>query len=505
MPQPQLFKDMTKATARIIEAINKKEKIILIGDYDVDGVISTSIMKIFFKHIKVDIDWIIPNRFTDGYGLSPKIIDRVKNYNLIITVDNGISAVYAAKLCKDYGIDLIITDHHLIGDRIPDAHSIIDQKQDSCKFPYSEICGAQIAWYLIASLNSSLKADFKISSLIQFVSIAIIADMMPLQHINRAMVIYGLKSIKNSTFPSIMAIRKKLNKNILKSDDIGFQIAPILNSSGRMKDAKYSVNFILSDDLLDAEIKLQNLSEINQDRKDIEAFITLEAIKKVNENDSILILNGENWHEGVVGIVAARISRKFKKPTIILTQDKNHNLKGSGRSLNNCNLFEITNENINFLNRFGGHHSAIGLSLDNEKLNDFKENMQISYLQRNYKEDDIDYDILGNLDFEYITFKLMDIINIYEPYGHHNSRPKFITYNVNIDDILKLGKDKEHIKFIFSQNNIALDGILFKTTQNFNFNQKVIIIYTLNINYFNNRKTLQLMIEEIISSTSDLI
>ena len=488
---------MDRATDRIIEAIKKKEKIVLIGDYDVDGVISTSIMKIFFKFIGVKLDWIIPNRFKDGYGLSPKIIPRVKGYNLIITVDNGISAVYASKLCKDYGIDLIITDHHLVGNITPEAHSIIDQKQDSCNFPYSEICGAQIAWYLIASLNSSLKSKFDILSLLQFVSIAIIADMMPLKHINRAMVIAGLKVIKQSEIPSIIAFKNYLKKNQFKSDDIGFQIAPILNSAGRMKDAKYSVDFILSDNLIDAEIKLQNLIEINTNRKEVEANIVLEAIKQVNEKDKVIVLNKKNWHEGVVGIVAARISRTFEKPTIILTEDKEGNLKGSGRSFNDCNLFEITNENKNLLNRFGGHHSAIGLSLDKKNLNSFKNSLERSYIKRSYKNNSIDNDIIGDLNFSYINFELMDILNKYEPYGQKNSRPKFITYNVRIDDIIKMGKNREHIKFIFSKDEYILTGVLFKNREDFNFNQEVTIIYNLNINFFNNRKTLQLMIEKI--------
>ena len=184
LPQPSTFKDMDKATERIVLAIQNREKITIIGDYDVDGVTSTTLMKLFFEEIKYPIEWIIPNRFKDGYGLSANIIPRIVGTDLAITVDNGISAVYAAKLCKEEGIELIITDHHLLAPEVPEAYAIIDQKQEACTFPYSEVCGAQIAWYLIASLKNSLEIKINMMSYMELAAIAIIADMMPL-HILR--------------------------------------------------------------------------------------------------------------------------------------------------------------------------------------------------------------------------------------------------------------------------------------------------------------------------------
>ena len=207
LPHPSTFKDMEKATHRIVQAIHRGEKIVLIGDYDVDGVISTTLMRLFFDEIGVKLEWIIPNRFRDGYGLSTSIIPRIVDYDLAITVDNGISAVDASLLCEQHNIDLIITDHHLLPKVLPTAYAIIDQKQEDCSFPYDEVCGAQIAWYLISSLKKALNATVDTKSYLGLVSIAIIADMMPLKHINRAMVLAGLQLLSRSNLPAIKAFK----------------------------------------------------------------------------------------------------------------------------------------------------------------------------------------------------------------------------------------------------------------------------------------------------------
>ncbi|HIP41515.1 MAG TPA: single-stranded-DNA-specific exonuclease RecJ, partial [Campylobacterales bacterium] len=286
LPHPSSFKDMNRATERIVQAIRKQEKIVLIGDYDVDGIVSTTLMKLFFNEIGIELEWIIPNRFKDGYGLSATVVSRIKDYDLAITVDNGISAVEASLLCKEYNIELIITDHHLLPDILPEAYAIIDQKQEECNFPYDEVCGAQIAWYLIASLNKALKSNINIKSYIALVSIAIIADMMPLQHINRAMVLSGLQLLSQSQLPAIKAFMERLDKVNLNAEDIGFQIAPILNSAGRMDDAKWSVEFLLSSNKADATIRLERLVEFNNSRKLIEQKITNEALTQVDPNDN---------------------------------------------------------------------------------------------------------------------------------------------------------------------------------------------------------------------------
>ena len=498
LPKPSEFKDMERAVARIVKAIHTNEKIMLIGDYDVDGVTSTTLMKMFFDEIGVDLEWIIPNRFKDGYGLSPNLIPRIEGYDLVITVDNGISAVAAASQCKELGIDLIITDHHIVPSVVPEAYAIVDQKQEDCSFPYEEVCGAQIAWYLIAALNKALNAKVDIKSYLGLVSIAIIADMMPLQHINRAMVKAGLQLLNRTELPAIKAFMEKLDKVALNAEDIGFQIAPVLNSSGRMDDAKWSVEFLLSSNIYDARVRLDRLTDFNENRKQMEQKITNEATEQVDINDDILVLVGEDWHEGVVGIVAARVGRRFEKPCIVLTQSENGELKGSGRSFHVCNLFKVTNLCRPLLNKFGGHDAAIGLSLDAENLEAFKQEIQVHYKAQNYSEQLIDPDILGDLSFSHINFELVNKLKTYEPYGQGNPRPKFISTNVIIEDVSDMGKEKEHRRFTFSQNGQTQQAVLFKTKEIFHVGQVVSVIYGLNENHFNNRVTLQLMVEKFV-------
>ena len=498
LPHPSSFKDMDKATARIAHAIAKGEKIVLIGDYDVDGVVSTTLMKLFFEEIGVELAWIIPNRFRDGYGLSPQIIERIRDFDLVITVDNGIAAVEAASLCKRYGMDLIITDHHLLPPVLPQAYAIIDQKQPDCDFPHEEVCGAQIAWYLIASLNRALKAHIDTKSYIGLVAIAIIADMMPLQHINRAMVISGLKILSQGAFPAIRAFMDRLDKSWLNAEDIGFQIAPILNSAGRMDDAKWAVEFLLSRNSYDARVRLDRLVAFNEQRKETEQQITEEATALVCEKDKVLVLAGKDWHEGVIGIVAARVGRRYEKPTIVLTQSDKGDLKGSGRSFSACNLFKITQGCRELLTKFGGHHAAIGLSLPLQNLASFREKLQQNYLLEAYDEVHQDPDILGELSFSHIDFNLIAMMQQYEPFGQANARPKFITTNVLIEDVVNMGKNAEHRRFSFSQDHQTLQAVLFKTKACFEIGSYVNIIYQVNENNFNGRSSIQLMIDKIV-------
>ncbi|HHH19799.1 MAG TPA: single-stranded-DNA-specific exonuclease RecJ, partial [Campylobacterales bacterium] len=454
LPHPSRFKDMNRATERIVHAIRTHQKIVLIGDYDVDGVVSTTLIKRFFEAIDYPLEWIIPNRFRDGYGLSANIVPRIVDFDLAITVDNGIAAVEAATLCAEHGIELIITDHHMLPKQLPQAYAIVNQKQSGCDFPYDEVCGAQIAWYLIASLNHALAAQVDTKSYIELLAIAIIADMMPLQHINRAMVTAGLKLLSRSSLPAIQAFRERLDKEDVNAEDIGFQMAPILNSAGRMDDASWSVEFLLSQNIYDARVRLERLVGFNEQRKVIEQQITEEAMASVNPEDDVIVVQGERWHEGVVGIVAARIGRRCEKPTIVLTRAENGEFKGSGRSFSECNLFKITHASKDLLSKFGGHHAAIGLSLPEANLEAFKQALQQSYRDENYTADLVDPEILGELPFSEISFDLIALLKQYEPYGQANSRPKFITTGVTIEDVSVMGKEGDHRRFLLSHQGV---------------------------------------------------
>jgi single-stranded-DNA-specific exonuclease len=264
-----------------------------------------------------------------------------------------------------------------------------------------------------------------------------------------------------------------------------------------MDDEKWSVEYLLSQNIYDERVRLERLVDFNNERKAIEQKITDEALALVNHNDKVIVVAGDDWHEGVVGIVAARVGRRHEKPTIVLTLSENGDLKGSGRSFHVCNLFKITNSCRPLLNKFGGHSAAIGLSLPKENLERFREEINKNYLLENYDESSFDPDILGELSFSHIDFKLVNMMKSYEPFGQGNPRPKFITKDVTIEDVSEMGKEKEHRRFTFSHNGATQQAVLFKTKELFHIGENVTIIYGINENHFNNRITLQLMIEKI--------
>ena len=499
LPHPSEFKDMEKATGRIVEAIKNKEKITIIGDYDVDGVASTTLMKLFFNEIEYPVEWIIPNRFRDGYGLSANIIPRIKGTDLAITVDNGISAVHAAQLCKEQGMDLIITDHHMLAPEVPEAYAIIDQKQEVCSFPYEEVCGAQIAWYLIASMKNALGLKISMMPYMELAAIAIIADVMPLWHINRAMVIAGTGALSKSSRPAIRAYMEHTQKETLTSEDIAFGLAPILNAAGRMEDASHAVEFLSSANIYDARVRLERLMEFNTLRKATEEEITQKALEKADREAPVILVEGEGWHEGVVGIVAARVARIFERPCIVLSENEEGILKGSGRSYGEVDLFGIVDDCREHLEKFGGHKAAIGLSLQKKKLKAFREKIWSSSLAMKQPEETDDPEVIGEIHFSEISFSLTEMMKKYEPYGQGNPRPKFITSGVEILQVDSMGKEGEHMRFSFVQNGIVMPGVKFKTRASFEIGEKVEISYTVNENRFRGNVTLQLMIDKIKS------
>jgi len=262
LPSPIHFKDIEKATKRICQAIKEDETINIVGDYDADGVISTAIMVEFFtKAIGIEVNYIIPNRFTHGYGISAKILDEIYE-GIIITVDNGISAVEAAEICKQRELDLIITDHHTVGDTIPDAYAIVNPKQNDCEFPFSDICGANVAWYLCASIKKELNLQFNLMEFFDLLTIAIVADVMPMKSLNKTIVKRGLQELSNSKRPAFIAIKEKFGLKNINEEDIGFKIAPLINCAGRMEDATIALEFLLSFDEYEANEQLAYLIEL---------------------------------------------------------------------------------------------------------------------------------------------------------------------------------------------------------------------------------------------------
>ena len=490
IPHFLLLSDIKKAAAKIADFVNSGKKIAVVGDYDVDGVSSSAVMKLFFEKIGFDIDVVIPNRFVHGYGLSLKILEEI-DADLIITVDNGISSFEAAMECERRGIELIITDHHTPFTQngefiLPKAYAIVNPKT-SPDFPFKEICGAEVAWYLCAAIKHEMKLNYDLREFLDILAIAIIADVMPLSHMNRLLVSMGLKRLNNATKPFSRALKRFFNKEF-NSEDIAFQIAPRLNAAGRMESAELAYRFLTSKNDEEAYRLFLELDSLNNLRKETEKEI-IESID-IEEGEKFIVVSGE-YHEGVVGIIASRLVHKYKKPAIVFC-DNGESLKGSGRSLGNVDIFELVSECEELLEGFGGHKLACGLSIKKENLNELKKALNDKV--EKYEEDDffIEEFVLGELPFSEIDFELLDILKSFEPYGEGNPRPKFIA-TAEVMHVQNL-KDN-HYKLILKQDKYILPGIIFRYDGE--FDEVITFKFTVSENNYSLRE-IQLIIEEIL-------
>ncbi len=495
LPSPFLFKDIKKAAVRIKEAIKKREKIAIVGDYDVDGVVSSAIIGEFFDDLKIEYSIKIPDRFKNGYGISPQIVQEL-DANLIITVDNGITAIDAAKICKKRGIDLIITDHHTPINDIPEAFAVINPKQKECEFPSTEICGAQVAWYLCAALKKELNINYDLSKFLDILSIAIIADMMELKDINRTMVRSGLKYLNKSKRFSIQAIKTAFNKENFTSEDISFLLAPLLNSAGRMDHANISYNFLKSKSLKEAFFRLEHLIELNNKRKETEKELLQKAEEFVEKDKPIIIAWGENWHEGVIGIVAAKLVRKYEVPVILFSVNKDL-AKGSARSVGEINIIDIIKKQKDILLGYGGHKGAAGISIKKENLPLFKKRMQEYF--SNIPKDLFSpkEEILGEIDPKEIDFQLLEILNYFEPYGQENPIPLFIIKDAYVKIDKLIGKHKNHQKLILQKESTTLESLDFNFEERVVKGDRVDLIFSISRNVFRGIITPQLLIKKI--------
>ncbi|WP_345992939.1 single-stranded-DNA-specific exonuclease RecJ [Sulfurimonas sp. HSL-1716] len=498
IPSPTLLKNSKKAAQRIADAVKNGEKITLVGDYDVDGVTSTSIMVLFFREIGYPLNAIIPNRFADGYGINENILQRI-NADLVITVDNGITAVDAARICKERGIDLIITDHHTPSRQLPDAFAIVNPKLDGCTYPFKEICGAQVAWLLLGLVKKELGVQIDMKQYLDLVALAVIADVMPLQNINRAIVQEGLKQMASSPRPSSIIIKEFLNKAVISSEDIAFSIAPRINSAGRLEDASIALEFLTAETYESAAQRFETLNNLNNIRKSTEAQTAQTASLFVDQNDKVIVVAGKDWHEGVVGIVASRLVNKFKKPSIVLNV---HNgiAKGSARSIGDVDIFSLIDSQKNLLEKFGGHKMAAGLSLREDKIEAFKRaiNEEASKIDPNDflpKEN-----ILGELESDAINFELLDILEKFEPYGEGNPRPKFLIRDARLQSIKLFGADRSHSRLnikIHPYDKKILEIVAFRQVLEVPGDKKITCSYTVGKNVFNGRTSIQLMLDTL--------
>ena len=499
IPKPSSLKDIGKASKRIVDAIKQKERIAIVGDYDVDGVISSVILSQFFDDLGVDYSLIIPNRFTDGYGLNPEIVSKL-DVHVIITVDNGISAVEAAQICKAQGIDLIITDHHTVPSIIPEAYAIVNPKQEDCDFPNCEICGAQVAWYLVASLKEELGVEYDLSSFLDLLSIAIMADMMELVGMNRVMVKKGIVELNRSKRAAFEAIKCYFGKATLEGDDISFLIAPLINSSGRMEDALFSYEFLKSKNVDDALKKLDYIVSLNEARKEEERVLFESTLPYVQEDENIIVAWGEDWHEGIVGIVASRLSKRFKKPAIVFSI-KDGKAKGSARGIGDVDILALIREQEEMLLGFGGHKGAAGVSIDIQNLEVFRTN--IIEASRKITADQLgaDGDVVGEIAADQIDFELLEILENQEPYGQKNPKPSFLLRNILVKVDRLIGKDGQHLKLILQEGSNALEALFFNYDIKAKQGDRIDILFTISRNDYRGLVTPQLLIKQIVKKS----
>ncbi len=498
IPNPALLQDAPNAAKKIAQAIQEKKKITLVGDYDVDGVSSTAIMVDFFRQIPYPLEAIIPNRFKDGYGVSPTILERIDT-DLVITVDNGISAIEAAQICAKRGVELIITDHHTPSEVLPEAFAIVDPKLATCEYPFKEICGAQVAWLLLGLVKKELSLNVDMKQFLDILAIAIIADIMPLVDINRTMVKEGLKLLMTSSRPSSIIIRDFLNKSKITSEDIAFSIAPRLNSAGRLEDASIALDFFTAPDTHTAFKQFELLGKLNDLRKETEAQTTASAISSVDENDKIIVVSGEDWHEGVVGIVAARLVDKFARPAIVLSI-KDGVAKGSARSIGEVSIYELIKANEQLLTKFGGHKMAAGLGLEEEKISTFREAINATASKLDPKDFLPKEQVTGMLSTEDIDLELLDLLESFEPFGEANPRPSFLIKDAEVVSIKLMGSDKSHSRIEIREHlhqRKTVELIAFRTVFEMPQNRKITASYKVAKNEFRGKVSTQLLVDKI--------
>jgi single-stranded-DNA-specific exonuclease len=507
---PFLMKDMYKAVERIVTAFNLNEKILVFGDYDVDGTTSVACMYQFLRKIynTESLDFYIPHRYREGYGVSKAGIDFAaeNNFKLIISLDCGIKSVELISYAKSLGIDFIICDHHLPDHILPDAVAILNPKQIDCNYPYKELCGCGVGFKLITALAHQFSIDEEFYfCYLDLVATAIAADIVPMTGENRILAYHGLQQINTNPSPGIKALiklggmQKELNIN-----NVVFVIAPRVNAAGRMDDAKKAVQLFIEKDTTKAFEFAEMLHSDNSDRKEADSSITEEALALIENNEILVkrkstVVYKEHWHKGVVGIVASRLTEKYYRPTIVLTRSGDI-VSGSARSVVGFNLYEAIHACREYLLGYGGHFAAAGLSILPENVdafsNKFEEEVSATIPDHLLIPEII---IDSPISFNSLTPSFYKIICQMEPFGPENMRPVFIATNVTDTGYSKIVKDL-HIRFVLKQDGKTFTGIGFNMADKFNLvetRKPLDIVFTIDENEWNGETNLQLKVIDI--------
>lgn len=528
---PFLMNEMDIAVNRILRAVDNNEKITVYGDYDVDGVTSVSILYLYIKSIGGKIDYYIPSRKGEGYGVSCEAIEKLHNNGtkLIITVDTGVTAIEETAYAKELGVDIVVTDHHECGEVLPSAIAVINPKRKDTNYPFPSLAGVGVVFKLLCAIESVYSKTDVITAMRKIIrdyadltAIGTIADVMPVIDENRIIISLGLAMAEKTSKVGLSAlidicrngegkqVKYKKNKK-LSSGFVGFTLAPRINAAGRIDSANTSVDLFLSNDENEANMLALKLCDINKERQLQENKIADMAYETIENNDygekSIIVLDDEKWHHGVIGIVASRVSDRYGVPSILISFEGNDDPtspeaigKGSGRSVGGLNLVNALNECADLLDKFGGHELAAGLSIKRKNLPEFKNRIEnIAKRCFDGKEPELVLGLDCELDANDLTIDLAKEISYLEPYGVANNNPVFVTRNVVITDISPMSMNR-HLKLTINKDRRNFNAMLFSTSlQDFPFSigDEVDIAYNIEINEYNGISSLQINLKDI--------
>ena len=500
--------DMEKAAERILKAIKDKEQIIIYGDYDVDGITSVTVLKSFLEERGLHVEVYIPNRLEEGYGLNKKAVEYIaeQKYSLMITVDCGISAVEEVEYANQLGIETIVTDHHEPGNELPNAIAVVDAKRKDNQYQCRNLAGVGVVFKLIQAIGIKMGLEEKeYLKYLDIVCIGTISDIVPLTDENRVIVKLGLKLVEQTRNLGLKSILQASGYNKIDSVTISFGIAPRINACGRMGHQEEALNLFLSKDINEVNELTQKLNEYNKTRQEIEKRIYKDATTQIEEqglaNKNTIVLMGKNWHHGVIGIVASKITEMYFKPSILLCEEDDLG-KGSGRSIPGFDLYEALTECKESINRFGGHAMAVGINVKKDKLEEFKEKLEQISKEKNIEEIVPILKIDAQISLDEINKEMVNSLKKLEPFGEENKNPLFVFKNLKIDSIRALSEGK-HLKLTLKDNKNIVNAIGFNLgdfANEYRIGDKIDVVGNLEINSFNGVDNIQINIKDLMKS-----
>ena len=520
---PFLMKDMDKAVERLHKAITQGEKILIYGDYDVDGTTAVALMYRFLEAIRregyeakgAEIDYYIPDRYTEGYGVSQQGIDYAaeQGCGLIITLDCGIKAVEKVAYAKSKGIDVIVCDHHTPGDELPDAVAVLNMKRHDCPYPYKDLSGCGVGFKLAQAYTQKYGLPFEnLVPLLQLLAMSIASDIVPITGENRILAHYGIKQLNTQPFTGLSAIMQVagIEAKKITINELVYKIGPRINACGRMKSGRAAVELLLTNDPDFAHEQAEEVNHHNEDRRDCDTETTKEALQQLQDdptyaNRRSTVVYAPHWHKGVVGIVASRLTETYYRPTIVLTAGEDGIISGSARSVGGFDIYAAIDSCHDLLTNFGGHKYAAGLSMHIDDLPEFRERFEAyvaAHIQPNQLQPTLD--IEAELQLSDITQSFYNVLRHLEPFGPGNPRPLFVSRRlINHRDTRAVGKEREHLRLDVTDRMNAITGIAFGRADMAEYIQNgnaVDICYELNENTFNHYTTIQMMVQDIVAS-----